>query len=481
MNTEAGLTKNKVISELTRSPHGDLAQYVPVGVKAATEDPGFFAHLIAWNARHGKIRDAKTALPILALAAPAAVADAELRDNALAHLVSLDPRNLVKAVRFVRGTTAPKRLVYRTVERYLRDREESPGRFERVALQHRRSLQELYALLHIKPSEGAQRIVFKGEKLGVFADLANLKNMAPDEIAGTIMHRRIPFLIAMGALGAKAKEPAVVQALIGAMSPTELVTNSKMLERLGVKTDPALRAAYEAGMQRVAGDSAAVLKSTRAADAVGGATGEKLRGAQEKQLDAMGVQGDWLVLADKSGSMSSAIEMARHVAGTLARVAQGKVHLVFFDSVPVYHDVTGMEYDAILKITKQVKAGGGTSIGCGLHYLHEKGIEVDGIAIVSDGAEHSAPLFAKEYGKYSAKFGKEVPVYLYLAPGETNTLTRECAAAGFALIEFDIRGTVDFYSLPNLIATMRTNRYGLVDEILATPLLRLEDVFKVAA
>jgi hypothetical protein len=478
---ERGLTKNAVISELTRSPHGDLAQYLPIGMKAAAEDPNFFGHLIAWNQGKGQIRDAKVALPVIALTATGE--DAELRDNALAHIVSLDPRNLVRAVRFAKGQKGVRqRLLYRTVERYLREREESPGRFERAALQHKASLKELYALLHIKPGAGAQTILFEGKKVGVFADVANLKNMAPDEIAGTIMRRKIPFLVAMGALGAKAKDPAVVQALIGAMSPTELVTNSKMLERLGVKNTPSLRAAYEVGLQKVAKSNVTTLKTTRAAEAIGGKTAEKLKGVQEKQLDSMAVQGDWLILADKSGSMQHAIETARHVSAILARVAQGKTHLVFFNSSPTYYDVTGKDYEQVLALTKREIAMGGTCIGCGLDYALQKRIEVDGIAVVSDGGENQPPAFREVHAAYTEKFGKDVPVYYYKLAGQSSdTFLPNCERNGLALQTFDLTRGVDFYSLPNLIQTMRTNRYGLVDEIMQVPLLRLEDVFKLAA
>lgn len=479
---ETGLTKNQIISELTRSPHGDLTQYSPIGLKAAHEDPNFFAHLIAWNERKGSIRDAKVALPVLALTSPLLEHDAELRDNALAHVVSLDPRNLVRAVRFSKGQPVRRRrLLYRTVERYLRDREASQPRFERVAVQHRASLQELYALLHIKPAEVAAKILFEGKKIGIFADVDALKNMAPDEIAGTIMRKRIPFLTAMGALGAKAKDPSVVQALIGAMSPTELVTNSKMLERLGVKSTPSLRAAYEVGLQKVAKSDKATLKTTAAALAIGGSTGEKLLGVQEKQLDNIAVEGDWLVLGDKSGSMREAIETARHVAAILARVAKGKVHLVFFDNHPAYADVTGFDLDKITELTKRVMASGGTCVGCGLVQLMDAKIEVDGIAIVSDGGENQPPAFREAHASYTARFGKDVPVYFYKVKGDSDTLTGNCERNGLPLHTFDLRGGVDYYSLPNIIQTMRTNRYGLVQEILDTPLLRLEDVFKIAA
>lgn len=486
---EQGLTRNAVIAVLTKSPHGDLAEYAPIGLQAAKEDPLFFAKLIAWNHRKGAIRDAKVALPILALTSMPTVVDDELRENALAHVLSLDPRNLVRAVRFAKGQPViHRRLLARGVEQFLRDREASHGRFERTALQHRGSLKELYALLHIKPGEYAQRILFKGEKLGVFADVARLKDMDPVEAAGTIMGKRIPFLVAMGALGAKAKEPACVQALIAAMSPTELVTNTKLLERLGMKTDPALRAAYEAGLQKAAQttSTAATLKTTRAAEAVGGVTAEKLRGVQEKQLDNMSVDGDWLVIGDKSSSMQESIEIARQICAVLARVAKGRVHLVFFNSSPTYYEVTGKSFDEIAAITKRETAGGATSIGSGLAYANAKGIEVDGIVYASDGAENTPPMFAPEYQLLCKRLDKQVPVYLYwtkcLQPSPVNNdpmaMINAARGAGIDLQVIDVRNGLDFYSLPNLIATMRSNRFDLSDEIMATPLLKISDVLR---
>ena len=47
---------------------------------------------------------------------------------------------------------------------------------------------------------------------------------------------------------------------------------------------------------------------------------------------------------------------------------------------------------------------------------------------------------------------------------------------GLDVQKFDLTGnTVDYYALPDLCATMRVNRYGLVQQILDTPLLRLDD------
>jgi hypothetical protein len=275
------------------------------------------------------------------------------------------------------------------------------------------------------------------------------------------------------------------------MSPAELVTNTKMLERLGVKTNPALRSAFEAGLAKVAtSKKTSSLKTTRAAEALGDSTlAEKLRGAQERQMDAIAVKGSWLVLGDKSQSMTTAIESARIVAATLARLVEGETSLVFFDTSPRAVNVTGKAYDEILSETKHVKPAGATSIGCGLDWALKNEVEVDGVAIVSDGAENTAPMFADVLVRYQAKFGKEVPVYLYWMPcyganphgNNPEALARGMAAAGLPLEVFDLREGVDYYSLPNLAKTMRANRYSLVDEIMATPLLRLEDALKLAA
>ena len=88
-------------------------------------------------------------------------------------------------------------------------------------------------------------------------------------------------------MGGRLKEEPVLLSLIESMSPTELVTNTKMLEKLGVKSTPALRAAFENGLKKVAKSKAATLKTTQAAENVEDEQlAEKLRGAQEKQIKA---------------------------------------------------------------------------------------------------------------------------------------------------------------------------------------------------
>jgi len=478
---EAALTKQRILSELSKSPHGSLKDYIPIGREAAKQEPEFLAHLIAWDALKGQIRDAKVALPLVALSVPSF--PDELADNSYAHLAKLNPRELLKAYRFgleLRVTTR-MRCLRRLVSSYL-SQLESEGHWQRVALQHRRVLKELYALTHTKPSEQADRVLFKNDytHASLFQDVARLKVMSTSEAAGTILERKIPFLIAMGALGVKAKEPDLVLALINRMTPTELITNTKMLERLGVKSNPALRGAFEMALTKAAGSKANVLKTSRAAEQIQDVELKaKLRGVQEKQLASMSAEGNWLVLADKSGSMQMAIEVAKFVAATLAKLAKGQVWLVFFDIAPQSIDVSQLTLDQIRHVTRYIQAAGGTSIGCGLKWMLEMKKEVDGIAIVSDGCENSHPTFWDVFAKYSDFVGKEVPVYLYKLRGSDDLAFYQRFVHRHELQEFDLtQGTIDYYSLPNLIATMRTNRYSLIDEVMSTPLLKLSDVLK---
>lgn len=529
---EKSLDKKLVISTLSKSPHGKLEEFLPVGRQAAADDLSFFSHLLAWNHVKGEVRDSKVALPIIALASAASLfREQPIRgvyiENALAHLADLNPRMLGKALlpkfetrvevdaknpkkkkivkilggngkplelpAFSTQAGAPSRVLRRFVTRYLRDLEADRREFERAAVQHSRVLMNLYAHFHVSRPEWVGEILFRGEKGktkvaprpgSIFAAIQNLANMGPEEAAGTIAKYRIPFIVARGALGKKAKEPDQVLALIRAMSSTELITNMKWLESAGVKTNPALRAALEEKLGKIATSKApskSTLKTTVAAEALGDDEKlvGKLRVLQEAQIDKLGgIEGDWLVLADKSGSMNTAIDLARQITALLTRSIKGKTHLVFFDNTPRYIDATGKSFEELTQITRGVMAEGGTSIGCGLEMMLEKNIAVDGILIVSDGGENAIPYFGKIYPKYCAKTGNEPTVYLCQVDGESDRIFRQYTEAESINVQrFDMRGgRVDYNSLPNLVKNLRVGRYNLVEEIMNVPLRTLDEV-----
>jgi hypothetical protein len=523
--SEQGITRNTIINELSRSPHGKLEEYTPVCVEAAKSEAEFLAHLIAFDKLNGQVRDAKVALPVISLSVAEFCRDQEFLENSLAHMAMLDVRNFVRAFRFAKGLTGltdvgPKKQqvfgitaeearegyrvhvfesmgeiirkpgpgsmnqIRKVAQRYLRAREENWGWWERTAVQHRKTLRELYALTHTKPSAMADAILFKNEKPRgtIFEAISRLGTMSPEEAAGTILERKIPFLIAKGAMGKKIQDPSVLLALIDRMSPSELVNNMTELERLGVKKEPALRAALEKALTKAGSSKKNTFKATVAAEAVEDeGLKQKLVALQEKQIKQLGgVDGNWAVLADASGSMAPCIEIGRKVAATLAKLVKGEVYLIFFNTSPRVLRATGKTYEDILKESSRVNADGGTSIGCGLQYLLDEKIEIDGIAVVSDAAENTTPFFTEVYGRYSKVFDKEPPVYLYRVGGRMSYADHDLAVsmkgAKIDLQEFSLPGSVDFYSLANTVGTMRVSRYGLVQKIMETPLVTLATV-----
>lgn len=482
---KSGVSRNEIVNKLLHIGHGDLKIYADLGLRAVREEPELFAHVIAWNEKKGEVRDSKTAFPIIALRGKP---DEELFENAAAHLCLLDPKNLVKAARFHRelpsvsptgGTWLKK-----AIQIYLKEREKNRGWWNATALQHRQNLKTLYAMYHVKPSDYAERILFRRDypEGSVFAQLAQIRNMSAQEAAGTILNFKVPFLVAVGALGGLKGKTDIVLALIERMSGNELINNTNMLKKCGVFENPTLKAAYDSAVARMAKSNKKVntLKAGRAAQAVGDEkVAQKLSQIQEQRLEKLGgIDGDWLVLGDRSGSMQTSIEVARQVSALIAQQVKGKVYLVFFNNAPYAFDVTGKSLEEISNETRRIMANGGTSIGCGLDMIYEKGIVVNGIVLCSDGGENQHPIFSQVYAKYAAKYGVEPSIYFYRVPGDWDVFTNNCIVSGISLQTFDLGGNVDYYSLPNLVRTMRTSRYSLVDEIMETPLLTLKDVFK---
>jgi hypothetical protein len=522
MAETTGLSRARLVNELVKIGHGNYTVYKEVGMTAVTQESELFAHLIAWNNKHGEVRDSKIALPIIALRGQR---DDELFENAVANLCTLDPGNLLKAYYFDRDIAhgrieivekqdrilKGKKVVVKSkrevkfnalpvssggtkmlrtgVELYLRARERNKKWWDKTAVQHRDALKSLYTLFHVKPNTYADAVLFKKQypANSVFYNITQLKHMSAQEAAGTILNYDIPFLIAVGALGGVKNKPDIVLALIERMSGNELINNTAMLEKCGVFENATLKAAYAAAVERMKKQSKPVstLKAGKAAEAIKKVAGEGSKAAkqlekiQEDRLAKLGgIEGDWLVLGDRSGSMHTAIEVARQVASLITQQVKGKVYLVFFNNSPMLFDVSGKSLPEIQEMTKRLNASGGTSIGCGLDMIAEKGVAVQGIAICSDGGDNAHPYFHNAYQKYVQKFAIEPTVYHFSVPGDPNVLKDYCYRRGISVQEANLGANVDYNSLPNLVKMMRTSKYSLLQEIMEFPLLTFADVFK---
>src|SRR5262249_62045482 len=134
-------------------------------------------------------------------------------DTGLALLRQLPPYEVVRIVDFIHGTHQTmaegeverglKRNLPRSLRtevcRYLREREANPDWFDSTVLVARKALKRLYALLHVRPGERAQKILFD-EDPPADSRLFALKQLAraagPDEQARLIVEHNIPYRVA---------------------------------------------------------------------------------------------------------------------------------------------------------------------------------------------------------------------------------------------------------------------------------------------
>src|SRR5262245_21168791 len=220
-----------LLNTLLTTPHRQLDAIQPLHAEMVRKYPLFYVRLAAWYNDHGEVRDHKEMFIITLV-----LSDFEgHRDIGLAMLRALPPYQVVRVVDFVHGRKEtkkasgashgpghrghdwprspsfrrevvgefglnrnPPRSLKTEVTRYLREREASPEWFDSTVLVARKALKRLYALLHIKPGERAQAILFD-DCPPPDSRVAGLKRLAaaatPDEQARAIVESRIPFRI----------------------------------------------------------------------------------------------------------------------------------------------------------------------------------------------------------------------------------------------------------------------------------------------
>ena len=464
-----------LINRLLGSHHGDLMPYMAGGMEVARQDPLLFGHFVTYNAERSRIKDSFTALPVVGLFSTCMP---DTIENCAAHLLKLNPRQLEKAVRFYRAlnskghtvVTGNGRIFKNTQRQYLRQLESDNGIFDNVVVNNRKAVTALYALSHTAPSGRAKSILFdKNYPEGsVFAFVRDMHFLEPKVVAGNIARYRLSTQVITGAAGTRGITEGILFAMIDGMTPSELVNYAKFI-RTRAGENEVIMAAFEQGLQKAAKDKrVSAHKISKAAKAAGGRVAKQLKAVEEAVFDSTVLPGKWLILGDASGSMSSAVKAATDIAGAIARYAE-EVHLVFFNTAPKYYNVSGKTMDEINAICSGVRAGGGTSIGCGVQYMTRKGYDVDAIVLISDGQENRAPGFLTEYRKM-----KNEPDVYYIKLG-----SRPTGAASFArglpVTEFDGK-QMDYYSFPNLVAAMSADRYKIFDDIMESRLWTRDEV-----
>jgi hypothetical protein len=362
------------------------------------------------------------------------------------------------------------------IARYLREREANPDWFDSTVLVARKALKRLYALLHVRPGERAQRILFDDDpppdsRLYGLRELARAER--PDEQAHAIVEHRIPYRVA--ATVVRAMTPEVVRALVEVMSPQELINSIKSLKERGALEDAEVKAAVEAKLARAKDDRrVSAYKASVAAEAAQ-ATGdlaEKLEEVTEARVKAKGeIRRPTALLIDKSGSMHDALEVGRQLGSMISAVCRRELFAYAFDSQARLLDFGDKSLAGWEKALAGLYAGGATSCGAALDEMRSRGQRVEQLIFVTDGNENREPYFRDTYEAYAETLSVRPAVIVVKVGRAGEGLERDCQDLGVAPTAFTFEG--DYYALTNLIPLLsQPSLLDLMFEIMEYPLPR---------
>jgi hypothetical protein len=495
----------EILNSLLTTPHRDLATIWPIHQEMAAKDPRFYVRLGAWYADNGDVRDHKEMFVVTL-----ALSDFEgHRDVGLALLRTLPPYEVVRVLDFIHGRKKTKKVraaakkgakraeakadtpAQKTVEdfglfrnppralrteitRYLREREADADWFDGSVLAARKAIKRLYALLHVKPGERAQQILFE-ENPPADSRLAALKKLAqaktPVEQARAILENRIPYRVAVTVV--QQMTPTVLLALIEVMSPQESINNLAALQRRGAMDNPDLKSLIEQKLEAAkTGARVSAFKAEKAIESadLSADVRKKLEQVADTQVKAKGrIARPTALLIDKSGSMELAIELGKRLGSMISAICEKDLFVYAFDTMAYPIERAGDDLASWEKALKGITAGGGTSCGVPLDFMTRKRQYVEQIIVVTDEGENTAPLFVEALKKYREAVKADPTVCFVRTPGAGTQLEEQCRNAGILCDAFQFRG--DYYSLPNLVPLLsRPSKLELLVEIMDYPL-----------
>jgi len=516
-----------ILNTLLTTPHRELDKIYPVHHELIAKDPRFYVRLAAWYNDRGDVRDHKEMFVVNLV-----LSDFEgHRDVGLAMLRELPPYQVVRVIDFVSGRkktrqmrpgqeskalqqagrrqrqsiarrlfgTAPAeakpastesepikvteetglfrnvpRAVKTEVARYLREREADAEWFDGSVLSARKAMKRLYALLHIRPGERAQQILFDDNpppdsRLFALRELAAATS--PADQAKAIVEHRIPYRVA--ATVVRQMTPSVLVALINQMSPQELINSLGALRRRRALELPEIKALVEEKLE--AAKWAGRISALKAGQAIGAAgvsdeLRKQLEDVADTQVKAKGrISRPTALLIDKSASMEMAIELGKQIGALISAICEKELYIYTFDTMAYEIAPQGNRLADWERAMKGITAGNATSGGVALRYLTKKRQYVEQIIVITDEQENTPPSFLEALREYMTEVKSQPAVCIVRTPGSSDIIERQCKAAGIEVDIFQFTG--DYYSLPNLVPMLaRPSKLELLMEIMDYPL-----------
>ena len=236
----------------------------------------------------------------------------------------------------------------------------------------------------------------------------------------------------------------------------------------------------EAKLKLAASDSRVSTMKTKQAITHAGADAETERAlvaVTDKRVAAKAaITRPTALFVDKSGSMSTAIGVARELAALISAVAVAELRVYAFDTVafdvtPVVANGERPAHSDWERAFAVVKPDGGTSIGAPLAKMCRDRVAVEQIVIVTDEGENSPPFFHQAYEEYAAELNVRPSVVIVGVDGGNRAFIQALSSHGIQVTRYEFKG--DYYSLPNILPLLAMpSQAELVDTIMARTLPR---------
>lgn len=365
------------------------------------------------------------------------------------------------------------RLRRRIITDWLSAMHDSPDWWYAVQLLNGPALQHLYSdksntLGKFDPPEWVRQAIFEGKfpegtKRAALKTIANGSASLSEKLALVQGHKLDDRVLSSVLDGT----PQSWILRIAAMTPRQAVNMRAAIEGSGVLEMPEVLEVYT---QKVA----------QAADSVGALNRESAKGknvqveqavqqAREKAAKVDPIEGEILVMVDKSSSMTQAIQEAAPIAARIAAAATDRVFMSFFDSSARVTEATGMSLNEIESKTSRIRPGGMTSMEQGYLAAKRAGVSPNKIVVITDCGENVGNM-----GSSLARDSWEGSIVTVKTVGARGEFISGLQEAGYYTDEIELPRTHDPFVADQVVALLGgPPAMSIADKIAATELPRI--------
>lgn len=466
-------------------------------MELAEKDPLFLAHFTSYAIKHLDSKDLKVISvfanslndadgtpfsassayrkPNLRAISQAAIQDASFDAKLVERLIEIANMKQPLGSKYKEGTHFSRSLKT-AIRKYIRYREANPKALEgvkKVGLGNR--FKNLYRAVRIAPSIEAATILGWNQKIGGKVQkkkFFDFKGMSELEIAEKIRAEKLPPTGVLGALPNKIS-PVIAAAILEQATGNQAVILRELFDSQGLLKHKEVQKVFA---EKIRTAKTALDRVERINTEIDEDIQKELKKAKaEVRKEQVGDIGKICLHIDISGSMSSALEIAKDKGAIIAECVKNPENNFFWGTFNTNPEILPrpktFEKDAFSKALYGIKSGGGTDCLALYPYARQNGCTVD--VIVTDGQHLSGDI--PEMIKYFDKKGLPRPQAVVIVRVGTyhEILKNGLEAAGIPVSVIKPEALTESALVAQAIKTAMKGASAVIDEVMNTPLLKL--------